>query len=74
MKLGYDASILHKGSMRNTMQFLAFSSKLALSLLDQNNKPVYPYGLLASSFLNDIHSFIATYNYNEECKNFDNEV
>ena len=74
MKFGYDASILHKGSMRHTMYFLAFSSKLALSLLDSDNKPIYPYGLLSSSFLHDIHTFIATYNYNEECKTFDYEV
>lgn len=35
-----------------------------MSLIDENNKPIYPFGLLPSSFVHDIHSFFAIYNYN----------
>ncbi|CAD8115932.1 unnamed protein product [Paramecium sonneborni] len=66
LKLSFDTQILDPKTITYTMQFLSFSSQLAMSMIDENNKPKYPYGLLPSSFVNDIHSFFNTYKYNDE--------
>ncbi|CAD8112797.1 unnamed protein product [Paramecium sonneborni] len=73
-KLSFDTQILYPNTIKYTMQFLSFSSQLAMSMIDQNNKPKYPYGLLPSSFVNDTHSFFTVYNSNDEILKYSQEL
>lgn len=43
-------------------------------MVDENDKPKYPYGLLPSSFVYDTHSFFVVYNYNDEILKHSNEL
>ncbi|CAD8097335.1 unnamed protein product [Paramecium primaurelia] len=68
-KISFDLQILHPKSIKQIMQFLCFANQLALSLIDSDLKPIYPYGLLSSTFLIDTQIFSSIYSFNEEILN-----
>ncbi|CAD8113580.1 unnamed protein product [Paramecium sonneborni] len=73
-KASYDLQVLHPKSIQYNMQFLSFANQLALSLIDQNLNPIYPYGLLPSIFLIDTQIFSSIYSYNDEIINHSLEL
>ncbi|CAD8117421.1 unnamed protein product [Paramecium sonneborni] len=73
-KVSYDLQILHPKSIQYNMQFLSFANQLALSLIDQNLNPIYPYGQLPSIFLIDTQIFFSIYSFNDEVINHSLEL
>ncbi|CAD8089185.1 unnamed protein product [Paramecium primaurelia] len=73
-KATFDTLFLHPKSIQNTIQFLSFQSKLALSLLDENYKPKYPYGLLYNQFMQDVPNYCFIYNSNGVALDYLDEV
>ncbi|CAD8199564.1 unnamed protein product [Paramecium octaurelia] len=69
-KISFDLQILHPKSIKYTMQFLSFANQLALSLIDTDLKPIYPYGLLSTTFLIDTQAFVSIYCFNDEIINY----
>ncbi|CAD8185223.1 unnamed protein product [Paramecium octaurelia] len=73
-KAKYDVLLLNPRSVQNTIQFLSFQSKVASSLLDENYKPKYPYGLLSNQFMNDIFHYCFIYNSNNMALDYLDEI
>ncbi|CAD8125229.1 unnamed protein product [Paramecium sonneborni] len=73
-KATYDTLLLHPKSVQNTIQFLSFQSKVALSLLDENCQPKYPYGLLSNQFMHDSFNYCFIYNSNDLALDYLDEI
>ncbi|CAK83930.1 unnamed protein product (macronuclear) [Paramecium tetraurelia] len=69
-KISFDLQILHPKGIKYITQFLSFANQLALSLIDTDLKPIYPYGLLSATFLIDTQTFVSIYAYNDEIINY----